>query len=226
MNRIPTLLRVIALDALVVAVSAVPVQAQTSPAASRPATAAAPVAAERWDDTAHRICRVCRRPTAAAVHSVEHRGQVVPLCDPCRPKYDADPERWFRDLQPRAALFSDEYDRRRPVSWFAFGLGAYVLAGLVCAAVAGAVAVRRGHAAWSYVLLGVVATVAAPLLALRLARRQPAVPSDGLKQRLTYEPAPCSHCAAPNHPSAAACGACGQPLQATVESEVARTGER
>ncbi len=144
-----------------------------------------------------------------------------------------DPDRYFHKLQARSALFDEEaYRKAAPMAsgWLYFGF--YVLAGLVCAAVCGYLAVSRGLAPIPWFFAGLVGNVVAVLVLLVMApKTDPAAAVAGIPDGLakvptTREPLACASCGHLNHPSAVACSHCDQPMQPLAQSEMARLGER
>ena len=139
----------------------------------------------------------------------------------------ADPDHYFWKLQARSALFDEDAYRTTSTSsgWLWFGI--YVLVGLVCAAACGYLAVTRGLLPLPWFFAGLVGNVAAVTVLLVARKGDPGaavagVPKGLAKVPTTRSPHACETCQHLNHPSAKACSHCGQPMEPTARSEVAR----
>lgn len=202
-----------------------------SDAAARPA---APPAAELgWQVLDRRVgegeqCLVCgQRIDGIDIVEVRYQGRTFFVAEPMLPQFEADPEAYFRRIQARSALFDEAAVRARPIAtgWLVAGL--YVLAGLICGALAAYVAVGKALAPLPWFVAGLLGNVVG--LGAVIARPTgdasalPAgVPAGLAKVATTRAPAPCPACGALNHPSAAGCASCGASLTPTVRPETER----
>ncbi len=141
--------------------------------------------------------------------------------------FDADPLRYFAELQARSGLFDERAvgGGRVSTGWIAFGV--YVVLGLVFAALCGYLAIGRGHAPLPWFFAGLAGNVAALFVLLATPRGDlgslPAgVPAGFAKVPLTRRPVSCPSCGETNHPAAVACGGCGASLTPAIEPETAR----
>ena len=173
-------------------------------------------------------CIVCKQQVHGAdVVEVRYKGRRFFVKEAMLPDFDADPERYFNELQARAGLFDERAvgGGRVSTGWLAFG--GYVVVGLVFAALCGYLAIGRGHAPLPWFFAGLAGNVAALFVLLMTPRGDPeafpaGVPPGLAKVPVTRAPVPCPHCGATNHPSAAQCSGCDQSLEAAVEPETAR----
>jgi hypothetical protein len=135
--------------------------------------------------------------------------------------------RLVAQLQPRGAFLGAGRQAALSKWWFFAGL--YVLAGLLCGALAAHRALHKGYSAAAWFGIGFFLTL--PGLAYLLSRparevRAPAgIPAGLHKIPSTYEPQICA-CGAENHPSARACSTCGKKLEPQIESEAQRALNR
>lgn len=173
-------------------------------------------------------CLVCgRRIYGEDVVELRYKGRTFHVAEPMLGDFEEEPERYFRKLQPRAALFDEEQVRDRPLAsgWLLFGL--YVLAGLLCGALAAYLAVGHGRRPLPWFFAGLALNVLAPAALAALPRGDlsalPAgVPPGLAKVPTTRAPAACPVCGSPNHPAARRCSACGAALAPGAEPETAR----
>ncbi|RME50161.1 MAG: hypothetical protein D6795_10555 [Deltaproteobacteria bacterium] len=159
------------------------------------------------------LCFVCGKPVEDG-KTFLIKGRRLPAHTHCLTEFEKSPERYFARVQPRAALFHEEFvDPPLPGNRWIYG-GVYVVFALLSGALAAYVAVGRGHSPTVWFFTGLLLN----LLALPLLLRRPhgaevkAVP--GLpKVPLTAQPLPCPGCGHGNHPSAAQCPFCHHPLE-------------
>ena len=173
-------------------------------------------------------CIVCGQPIHGdEIVEVRYKGRSFFVAAKMLSELEGDPDTYFQKLQARSALFDERSMEGRAVStgWLLFG--AYVLIGLVFAAICGYLAIGRSLAPLPWFFAGLVGNVAA--LAVLLATRRgestssPAgIPAGFAKVPLTHAPVPCAACGATNHPAAAACSGCGRSLAPAFEAEAAR----
>lgn len=173
-------------------------------------------------------CLVCgQRIWDLEVVALRYKGRTFHVAAPMMADFEAAPERYFRQLQPRAALFDEAQVRERPMAsgWLAIGL--YVLIGLVCGALTAYLAVARERPPLPWFFAGLLVNVVAPAALLTLPRGAagdlPAgIPAGLAKVPTTRAPAPCPACGSLNHPAADRCSRCGAALTPTAEAETAR----
>lgn len=127
-----------------------------------------------------------------------------------------------------AALFDEKAmpaGRQMTFGWLWLGL--YVLAGLICSALCGYVAVCRGLAPMPWFFAGLVGNVVGLALVMSVRRGDTAalpggIPRGFAKVPTTRAPSACPACGVTNHPSARRCTGCGASLSPTVEAETGR----
>ena len=141
--------------------------------------------------------------------------------------FRADPKKWIAHLRPGGAFLGVEGAMDRPqqaLSNVWFGIGLYVLLGLIFGALCAHRAFHAGYPPGQWFALGMVLNIFAYIaLALKPKREFATVagiPSGLRKIANTFEPVPCPACGATNHPSAAKCLACGATLEPRTVSEV------
>lgn len=170
-------------------------------------------------------CLVCGQPVYGEdVVEIRYKGRVFYVAAGMADDFRRDPDRYFRKLQARAALFDEEQVREAPLAtgWLLVGL--YVLAGLLCGALAAYLAVGRSRPPLTWFLAGLLGNVVALAALLLLPRGAPAelpagIPPGLAKVPRTRSPAACPTCGAPNHPAAAHCSQCGSALSPLVAPE-------
>lgn len=168
-------------------------------------------------------CLVCSQSiddeTAVAIR---YKGRVFHVKESMLEEFRSDPDAYFRQLEARSGLFDEQAVGRRPpwTGWLVFGV--YVVAGLVCGALAVGLALRRSRRALPWFFAGLVGNVLA-LIALLLAGPAAGgprtLPAGLAKIPSTRAPLPCPHCGAENHPSASACTTCGGAIAPVVSAE-------
>lgn len=171
-------------------------------------------------------CIVCGQ----AIHGdeiveVRYKGRSFFVAAKMLAELEGDPDSYFQKLQARSALFDERSMEGRAVTtgWLLFG--AYVLVGLVFAAICGYLAIGRSLAPLPWFFAGLVGNIAALVVLLATGRgdtASSAIPAGLAKVPLTPAPVPCAACGATNHPSAAACSSCGKGLAPAFEAEAAR----
>lgn len=170
-------------------------------------------------------CIVCKQQVYGAdVVEVRYQGRRFFVKAAMLEDFDAEPLRYFEELQARSGLFDERAVGGGKVSWGWLAFGAYVVVGLVFAALCGYLAIGRGHLPLTWFFAGLAGNVAALFVLLKTPRgRLEAVMPPGLtKVPITRAPVPCPGCGATNHPSAAECGGCGAELEPAFEPETAR----
>ena len=158
---------------------------------------------------------------------VRYKGRTFYVASKMLSDFEADPDLHFQKLQARSALFDErsmEGRRVRP-GWLYFG--AYVLLGLVFAAVCGYLAISRSLEPLPWFFAGLAGNVAALAVLLVTPRGDPTaapagVPSGLVKVPATHASVACPSCGASNHPAASACSGCGAALTPALEPETAR----
>jgi hypothetical protein len=136
------------------------------------------------------------------------------------------PGKWLRSLAPGGGAFLGAEAGSSGPSWVWIGLGFYVLAGLVFAAVCAQRALVTGYSPAAGFALGFFLNLPGYLFLASRGRRSVGAPEGipaGLRKvPATHSPRHCPRCAAPNHPSAQACIACGVMLAPQIASEVVK----
>lgn len=172
-------------------------------------------------------CLVCRKALhGGEVVEVRYRGRTFHVATSMLDEFVADPDRYFNTMEAHAALFDERAFDAPPTSnaWLYFGI--WVLAGLVFGAASAYVAIDRGLPAVGWFFAGFLVNVLALAAVVSRTPRRPMAGEErrsGLtKVSSTHTPRPCPACGASNHPAAAACSACGAPLEAAFEAETAR----
>ncbi len=165
-------------------------------------------------------CIVCGLPLTDKDVVLLVRGRRLPLIDTRenRAKLLAHPERYFGEVQPRGAWFSESLSSNS-ASYVFFLLGIIVVVLLVSAGLSSHAALCRGAEAEKWFFRGLYGSFAAVLCACKSGSRQ--VPWNQMKIAATVSPEPCK-CGASNHPSATSCSTCGLELQPAYESEARR----
>ncbi len=174
-------------------------------------------------------CLVCRkRVYDEDVVEIIYKGRTFFVGKPFMDDFEADPARYFARLQARAALFDENaLAADRPMAFGWLGLGTYVLVGLFCSALCAYIAVCKGRTPLPWFFGGLFGNVAGLGLVMFVGRGDAAalpagIPAGFAKVPTTYAPAACPSCGAANHPSAARCADCREPLTPTVASEAGR----
>jgi len=157
------------------------------------------------------------------------RGRRVPLHRTMVDSFLNNQETYFRNLQPKGALFQEEMAAQKGTAlggmkggWFTFGL--LVLAGLICGGVSGYLAVSKGlpgapffFAGFFLNVFGIVYTLTKPAVVPK-----EKIPAGVAKIPSTSEPVPCKKCGSTNHPTANRCSGCSAEITPTEISEVTR----
>ncbi len=196
------------------------------------AVAADPSGGQEWHvltstPDAGEICIVCGKSmTGINDESIGYLGRVIAVCGRCGEKWAADPDRYFRKVQARAALFDEEAMRGGPIStgWLFFGV--YMLTGTIVGGFCAYVAVGRGLSPLPWFFGGVVGNVVTLGLLLTRASDTTGLPQGvprGLRKvPVTFAPRYCPECGMEHHPSATTCPACGCSMTPSVEAETKR----
>ena len=172
-------------------------------------------------------CLVCPKPIEGEHVVIEHRGRRVHLHPgDCVDVWHSDPDRYFRAMQPNAALFDEDALRGDDGNGWLY-LGLYVLSALFCGGFCSYTAISRGRSAVEWFFLGLafnVLAIAAVLLkpVVDTSALPAGIPAGLRKVPQTREPVRCPACGAEAHPSASRCAACGAALEPLVQSEVER----
>ncbi|MHC5024674.1 MAG: hypothetical protein ACYTGG_12340, partial [Planctomycetota bacterium] len=175
-----------------------------------------PTAGEAWEILEERPgqgeqCLVCgMRVTDENVVEIRYRGRTFHVGASRLDEFRADPGRYFAQLQSRTALFNEDAMRGDQMStgWLWFGF--YALAGLVCAAACGYIAICRALPPVPWFLAGLLVNVIAVGVLLSRPRGDatglPAGIPPGLRKvPRTRRPVACEACGESNHPAAAHC---------------------
>lgn len=171
-------------------------------------------------------CLVCKQAIHGAdVVEVRYQGRRFHVKAEMLEAFDQDPDAYFQELQGRSGLFDERAVGGGRVSYGWLAFGAYMVLGLIFAAICGYLAIHRGHLPLPWFFAGLAGNVAA-LFVLYMTPRGSEMGADvraGLtKVALTRPPLPCAACGATNHPSAAVCGGCQAALVPGIEAETAR----
>ncbi|MBI1746586.1 MAG: hypothetical protein HYR55_08360 [Acidobacteria bacterium] len=173
-------------------------------------------------------CLICRTTLSSQDWVYTVQGREVPLHnEACTERFVQKAESVFAELQPRAALFHEEFGRPSPIRFFWFFVGVYVVMALVWAALCAHQAIPRGLSPVRWFFAGLLTHFVAYLsLRARSAKALSAfpsgMPSGTTKVGTTYNPAHCPACGAEHHPCANRCPGCGAARPPVVESEVQR----
>jgi YHS domain-containing protein len=170
-------------------------------------------------------CIVCRQQIHEGdIVEVRYRGRTFFVAAKMLEEFEADPERYFRTLQARGALFDEAARDNPPMRTGWLGFGVYVMLGLLFGAACAYLALDRGLPAWGWFFAGLALNVLALVTVITRPREAGAPAAAGLvKIPTTLTPTPCPHCGNTNHPSAATCSGCGHALEPTIEPETARS---
>lgn len=194
-------------------------------AASPPTETPAPTEIQRKTGEGE-LCLVCgMRVEGKPVVELRYKGRRFFVAEEMLDELFADPDPYFRRLQAHSALF-DESSYPDTVSWSGWLVfGSYVLAGLVCAALCGHLAITRSLPPLPWFFAGLFGNAAALLVLFLSTKRGAAVGPAGVpaglaKVAVTHTPVSCSACGRTNHPAARACSHCQAELSPTVRSEV------
>ncbi len=170
-------------------------------------------------------CIVCRtRANGDEVVEIRYKGRTFHVKSMMFEEFAQSPDVFFRDLQARGALFDERAMEKQRYSTLWLWFGVYVLLGLVCAAVCGALAVGRGLAPIPWFFAGLAGNVAALFVLFVTGKRSPDAPTSSRLTKIptTHAPVACGQCSAANHPSATACSGCGETLRPAYEAEAVR----
>ncbi len=204
-----------------------PLSAQLPDAAIPPPASANPD--EGWIEIGRKIgegeqCLVCRLAIdGMEAVAVRYKGRTFYVNAGMLDTFAEDPDRYFEILQARGALFDERAMEGRSVSpgWLLFG--SYMLLGLICAALCGALAISRGLEPLPWFFAGLIGNLAAVFVLMLNRRRGEAdAPDSWTKVRTTRAPSPCPGCGAENHPSATGCSGCGAVLEPAFQAEAGR----
>lgn len=177
-------------------------------------------------------CLVCgERIYGEDVVEIRYQGRTFHVAKPFLGDFQGDPARYFAKLQARSALFDEEsLAGSRPLALGWFWMGVYVLAGLICSAMCGYVAVCKALSPLPWFFAGLVGNVAGVVLVLFVPRGDDSALPAGIPRGLckvptTRSPRACPTCRATNHPCAETCGSCGSPLKPSAVAETKRVSE-
>jgi hypothetical protein len=140
----------------------------------------------------------------------------------CLTSFMADPERYARQVEPRAALVSAPYPDRTSYGPALLYLGIFVVVGLVSGGITSYVGIQKGLPGIRWFVIGFFLNIIAIATVFWCRGREMLLNKKGLcKTPQTHDPLPCP-CGNLNHPSANRCSGCGRELQPTLKSDVAR----
>ena len=173
-------------------------------------------------------CIVCGEHIVGenVVH-LRYRGREVTVGEPLLGEWEADPDRYFRPMESRTALFDERSMEGGELSfgWLFFGI--YVLIGTLVGGVTAYLAIARGLRPLPWFFAGVAFNVVA-LIAVMTRATDPTSSLEGVppglsKVPVTRSPDRCD-CGATNHPCADRCSRCGVALDPRAQAETARVG--
>ena len=177
-------------------------------------------------------CLVCgERIYGEDVVEIRYQGRTFHVAKPLLGDFEGDPARYFAKLQARSALFDEEsLAGPRPMALGWFWLGVYVLAGVICSAMCGYVAVCRALSPLPWFFAGLAGNVAGVVLVMFVPRGDESALPAGIPRGLckvptTLNPKACPSCRVTNHPCAERCGNCGSPLTPSAVAETRRVSE-
>lgn len=148
------------------------------------------------------------------------QGRRVPLKKEALDIFLDNPEKYFSKLQAKSALFTEDMNDNKNLSygWFLFGV--YVLIGLIFAALCSHIAVAKALKPIPWFFAGLILNALAYLFLLTKKSKATENIPDGLsKVPLTSDPSRCPVCNYENHPSAKSCSSCGTKLESDTKSE-------
>lgn len=144
------------------------------------------------------------------------RGRRVTMHKSKFDRFKAAPQKYFSQMQPKAALFTESYERNEPrMGWTIFGTAVVGL--IILAGASAALAVRYGKDPSSSFFSALCGNLFAPFAAR--GGEQVELRAGHTKIPNTAEPIPCPACGSTNHPAAELCSACGAALKPAYESE-------
>ena len=154
-----------------------------------------------------------------------YRGRPIAISGAHVKTFLRDPDRYFKHLEVRGALFDEGSAQRIGNEWLL--LGVWVLLGLVGAAVCTGVALRKGLSPLTWFVAGLIANIVAVVLVLARASTQEVnLPPRLGKIPNTVAPNECPMCGGRNHPTARRCNECGAAMEPATDSDVDRVGLR
>ena len=195
-----------------------------APAVAQPAEDGWEILDERPADGEQ--CLVCRQLIYQGdIVEVRYKGRTFHVAAKMIEDFKADPDRYFRSMQAHGGLFDESAFETPDMDLGWLGFGVYILVGLVFGAICSYAALNRGLSGTTWFAAGLIGNVLAwgafYLTQRGVARRDDR--SRGLsKIPATRLPVDCPACGESNHPSASACGGCGEPLEPSIEPETAR----
>lgn len=157
------------------------------------------------------------------------RGRRVPLKRSMVDSFLHNQELYFSKIQPKGALFQENFDIPIGVAqggislgWFVFGM--YVLVALLFGGISGCVAVSKGLKPIPHFFIGLFFSAFGYLyvLARPALVKKGDIPSGLVKVPTTSSPVPCPKCGNTNHPTAKQCTECGANFDPLYLSEVDR----
>lgn len=151
------------------------------------------------------------------------RGRWVPVhAGPCDDAFRKNPEIAFASLQPKGALFQEEFDQPKALRLGWFLAGAWVLSALASAAACVHLAWPRGLPPVRWFAAGLAFNLLAVLYLITVVRPMKAMPPHLGRLHDQPDPVLCGACGGENHPSARRCSGCGGALTPSAEPEVRR----
>lgn len=146
------------------------------------------------------------------------RGRRVTVSKMKIEEFKQNPERYFTQLQPKAALFTEATEQLKPnMGWTIFGI--VIVALVLLAGLSSAAAIRYGQDPRKWFMVGLCGNILAPLTVRGRGQAITEMPKGYTKILRTALPVVCPNCGFDNHPTADLCGSCGSKLEPKYQSE-------
>ena len=141
----------------------------------------------------------------------------------CLEAFLEDPERYAREIEPRAALFRPQNPSAPEMGTPILALSVLFLIGLVAGGLSGYLAVQKGYSGIQWFVYGLLLNVLAFFAIARKEDKPLAFRREGLaKMPTTHAPVACESCGRENHPAAFRCSGCAITLKPTAQADTAR----
>ncbi|HSR68769.1 MAG TPA: hypothetical protein VLU25_12595 [Acidobacteriota bacterium] len=169
-------------------------------------------------------CLVCGKAVDhGQMVEIRYKGRRFFVSEEMLATFADHPQAYLSKIEARSALFDEGAQSPRGLADLWLWLGLYVLAGLLCGAACGYLAIGKSLSPLPWFLAGLAGNVAALLLVSVVPAGRPAGP-DGVPAGLrkvpsTRSPVECPSCRASLHPCAESCPHCGARLHPASPSE-------